>query len=128
MFGRTDMTDSLGMNSNYADSDIMFNIAEEAAMLTKKYNKEFIVGGAVTTTSIPFFKKLLKNNLSKYETRKIIFDAQSLQNNNPEIGIIKALEFEKLWIENKQNYFKKILLEDNNRLEILKARTEFHRV
>ena len=125
VFGRTDMTDSLNMSNDCADSDIIFSMAVKSAVLAKKYNKEFIIGGAVTGASVPFFKKLLKTNLSKYETRKIIFDIESLRSDNAESGIIKALEFEKLWIENKQSYSKRIFEEDKKRLEVLRARTDF---
>lgn len=126
VFGRTDMTGSLGMTNDKVDSEILFNIAEDAAILTKKYNKELIIGGTVTPASIPFFKRLPFNNISGYETRKIIFDKEALNHDNAETGIVKAFEFEKLWIKNKQNYYHEISHENDKRMEILENRAKLN--
>lgn len=126
VFGRTDMTGSMGMTNDDVDCDIIFELANKAAILTKKYNKELVMGGAVTAASLPFFKRLPKGSVSRYETRKIIFDSAALNDKNADKGILKAFEFEILWIKNKQNYYGRISNEDDGRIEVLETRAKLH--
>lgn len=123
VLGRTDLAGSLNLSCNDINHDIILDYALEIAKLTTKYNKEFIIGGSVSAMSIPFFKKLPENSLTRFETRKIIFDAKSaLNDKNADNGILKAVGFELLWIKNKQNFYSAISLEDLKRIEILESR------
>ncbi len=123
VFGRTDMACSLGLTAGDINSDLILDYALKIAHITKKYNKDFVIGGGVSALSLPFFKKLPKNILNRFETRKIIFDAQSvLEGKNPEKGILKALDFEIMWLKNKREYYKTISKEDETRLKILEER------
>lgn len=123
VFGRTDMLGSLQLPSKDVNDDILFNYAETIAEITKKYNKEFIIGGGISPSSISFFKKISKTHLNKVETRKIVFEAKKLLNStNIEENIIKAIEFELLWLKNKENLFKKTNQADKKRIEILEKR------
>ena len=126
VLGRTDLTESMGMNSSEIDSEIIFNMTKNASIKAKEYNKEFIIGGGVSLLSVPFFKGIADNYLTKYETRKIVFDAQkALENNTAEQGIRKALEFELMWLKNKSNQTL-ITEEENKRIQILEARIDNH--
>ncbi len=121
VFGRGDMTGSLKISKDEVDSEIILNYAKKIEDLTLKYNKEFIIGGGVTTNSLSFFKKLPL--VSKFETRKIIFDAKAaLSDKKADIGIIKAVKFELLWLENKKNIYGKIKNEEELRIKTLKSR------
>ena len=123
VFGRTDMTGSLGMNKDDINHDIIFNYAEKIANITKKYNKELVIGGGVSAMSLPFFKKLPPGALNRFETRKVIFNAQSaLNNSDADKGILKAVGFELMWIKNKQNFYNAISQEDLKRIEVLESR------
>ena len=126
VFGRTDMTGSMGMTNDDVDCEKIFELANRAAILTQKYKKELVMGGAVTAASLPFFRKLPGGSVSRYETRKIIFDSAALNDKNADKGIIKAFEFEKLWIKNKRNYYERISHEDDGRIEVLEARARLH--
>ena len=123
VFGRTDMTGSLGMTNDDVDSEVIFEIAQKAAELTQKYNKELVMGGAVTRRSLPFFKRLPQGAIKRFETRKVIFDAQSIYDESAAEGILKAFEFEIMWVQNKQNYYGAISKEDEGRVETLRARS-----
>lgn len=120
VFGRADMTGSLGQSKAFVNSDMIFDMVENIAAKTQKLKKKLIVGGGVSPESLPFFRKLPKNSLSNFETRKIIFDAEkALKDECPEKGILKALEFEFLWLKNKHDAFGFIHEEDAKRLIML---------
>lgn len=105
VFGRGDFVKSAGLTKEDVNSDKILEIANTLAIKTSCANKNFIIGGNVSTRSLSFFKKLPKS-LNKIETRKVIFDAQKLLSlDNAEEAILKAINFELLWIKNKrENY------------------------
>lgn len=122
VFGRTDMCASLGLTCADVNNDIILEIAEQTALISRKNNKDFIIGGSVSSKSIPFFKNISKIGLSGFETRKLIFDTKNGFENNISEGIEKAIEFELMLIENKKNYGETISPEDIKRIEILNRR------
>ncbi len=123
VFGRTDMTGSLGMTKDDINHEIILDYAQKIAAITKKHNKELVIGGGVSGMSLPFFKKLPEGALTRFETRKVIFDADAaLKNEQAENGILKAVGFELMWIKNKQNFYNTISHEDIKRIEVLESR------
>lgn len=100
VFGRTDYTESMALNSYDVDSDIVFKQASYASKKIKELGKEFVIGGGVSPMSVSFFNRL-GHSLDKYETRKIVFDSYAVRTGRAEEGIIKALKFEQLWIKSK---------------------------
>ncbi len=122
-FGRVDMCGSLGITREDINSDEILNYSQKIAEAALKYNKEFVIGGGVSAMSLPFFKKLPKNSLTRFETRKVIFDAQSaLKDDQAPNGILKAVGFELMWIKNKRDFYGMIHKEDEKRIEILESR------
>lgn len=120
VFGRNDMCGSLGISLEEVNSEKIFFYAQAISEKAYKFGKEFVIGGRVNNLSLPFFRQFSEEKLSKFETRKVIFDAQkSLQDKNIEIGIEKALDFEFMWIKNKLNYDEIISNEDLKRIEVL---------
>ncbi len=123
VFGRTDMTGSLGMSKDDINHEIILNYATEIAKKMQKNNKEMVIGGGVSAMSLPFFKKLPEGALTRFETRKVIFDAQkAIHDENTDKGILKAVGFELMWIKNKQNFYNAISVEDVKRIEVLESR------
>lgn len=123
VFGRTDMTGSLGMSKDDINHDIILGYAQKIAEQVLQYKKEFVIGGGVSAMSLPFFKKLPKDSLTRFETRKVIFDAKrTLACKNADEGILKAVGFELMWIKNKRDFYGNIYREDANRIEILESR------
>lgn len=120
VLGRDDMTGSMGLTRDDINSDAIFNIANVLAAKTLIYNKKLIIGGSVSSDSLPFFEKLPKGSLHKFETRKIIFDAQkALAGKNADKGILKAVGFELMWLKNKRDFYGRIHNEDAQRLIML---------
>ena len=121
VLGRVDMTGSMGLTREDINSDRILEIAKVISSEMQLVNKDMVVGGGVSAHSLPFFKQL--PYLSRFETRKIIFDAQkSLEDKNTDKGMLKAVGFELMWLKNKREFYKMIFEEDKQRLEMLEAR------
>jgi 4-hydroxy-2-oxoheptanedioate aldolase len=123
VLGRVDMTGSMGLSRDDINSDQILNIAQVLALKTKATNKKLIIGGGVSADSLPFFKQLPEGALYKFETRKIIFDAQqALHSLHADKGLVKAVGFELMWLKNKRDYYGLIYNEDSSRINMLEAR------
>lgn len=123
VFGRADMTGSMNISRELVNSEEIFTIAKKIALKAQKHNLEFIIGGEVSAHSLPFFKALPEKTLNKFETRKIIFDApKALIDKNADKGILKALEFELMWLKNKHDFYGMIYSKDEQRFAILESR------
>lgn len=121
VLGRVDMTGSMDLTREYINSDKILEIAKTLSAKMQKLNKEMVIGGGVSAQSLPFFKEL--PYLSRFETRKIIFDAKKALNDaNADKGILKAVGFELMWLKNKREFYKMIFDEDAARLTMLEAR------
>ncbi|MDR0646754.1 MAG: citrate lyase beta subunit [Elusimicrobiota bacterium] len=123
VLGRVDMTGSMGLSREDINSEEIFKIANELAQKAVRYKKKFTIGGGVSAYSLPFFKKLPEGSLTKFETRKLIFDAQkALADKNTDKGILKAVGFELMWLKNKRDFYGCIHKEDAQRIIMLEAR------
>lgn len=120
--GRVDMTGSLGLGRGEINSDRVYEIAEGMFSQAKKKGYRTTLGGGISTEAIPFIKKLaVKKLLDRFETRKIVFTTpKGLV--NIEKAIVKANQFELLWLENKRNYYLDIFIEDKDRIAMLMRR------
>lgn len=123
VLGRVDMTGSMGLTREDINSETVFKIAEEVSRKMQKAGKKMVIGGGVSAASLPFFKRLPAGSLTKFETRKIIFDAQAaIQDPHADKGILKAVGFELMWLKNKRDFYGMIFKEDAKRIEMLEAR------
>ena len=121
VLGRVDMTGSLGLTREDINTDKILNIAQVLSQKIQNQNKDMVIGGGVSAHSIPFFAKL--PYLSRFETRKVIFNAQeALNSNNADKGILKAVGFELMWLKNKREFYGMIYKEDAARLQMLENR------
>ena len=123
VLGRVDMTGSMGLTREDINSDQIFEIAKTLCEKMQQAGKKMIIGGGVSAHSLPFFSRLPAGALTKFETRKIIFDAQkALQDKRADQGILKAVGFELMWLKNKRDFYGMIFKEDAARIEMLEAR------
>jgi hypothetical protein len=123
VLGRVDMTGSMGLTREDINSEPIFEIAKVLCEKIQKVGKKMVIGGGVSSHSLPFFKRLPAGALTKFETRKIIFDAQAaLQDPNTDKGILKAVGFELMWLKNKRDFYGMIFKEDAARITMLEAR------
>jgi 4-hydroxy-2-oxoheptanedioate aldolase len=126
VLGRVDMTGSLGLTREHINSDQVGEICKEVLDKAKAFNgMECVIGGGVSSESLPFFDKLVQGKIDKFETRKVLFDASKATTaNGGDKGILKAVGFELLWLKNKRNFYGMIYQEDENRIEMLQKRWE----
>lgn len=123
VLGRVDMSCSMGMTREDINCEKIFDVANDMAKKCMKANKKLIIGGGVSAHSLAFFRRLPKDSLYKFETRKIIFDAQkTIFDPNADKGILKAVGFELMWLKNKRDFYKIIFEEDAQRLINLESR------
>lgn len=120
--GRVDLSGSIGLPRDQINNVEVYIMAETIFTLAKNKGFRTTMGGGIAVEAIPFIKKLAaKKLLDRFETRKIVFE---VPNNfiNAEKGIIEANKFELMWLQNKRDYYERIFLEDENRIEMLKTR------
>lgn len=119
--GRVDLTGSMNKGREYADSNEVFDICETAFKKAKANNLKTGLGGAISSNSIHFIKRLDEMGvLDKFETRKVVFPAASIKYG--EKGTLKAIEFELLWLQSKRRYYSGIKAEDEARIAMLEKR------
>jgi 4-hydroxy-2-oxoheptanedioate aldolase len=121
--GRVDLVGSMqGQPERSAvNSNEVLTICLQIARTAKSKGLEVLVGGAVSIDSLPFLQQFPAGHLDRFETRKAIFGCPHALHNPPE-AFLKAIEFEVLWLKNKQQYYRALSQEDENRIAMLESR------
>ena len=124
VFGRVDFLGSMGFDRSTIDTakttDYVVKVAEKA----KVAGLDMVVGGAIAISSIPELQRMAATHLSRFETRKVAFDAEGLSNPNLPRGLEKTVLFELVWLKNKREYYGEIREEDTSRIKMLERRAE----
>ena len=120
--GRVDFVGSMGGDRAMVDSEKIQDYCSTIFSKARQKNLKTGLGGAISTASIDFIRKLYADGLiDKFETRKVVFKSDAIVN-NPEKAILKAVEFELLWLKSKRRYYHRIKTEDEYRIEMLEKR------
>jgi hypothetical protein len=122
VFGRVDFAGSLGKDRKFVNSPEMTSYVQRAAEVSKQLNIDLVVGGGVSVDSIAPLAEVRKTKLSRFETRKVIFDSAILTTDKIEQALSLAIEFELLWLKNKRDYYLSIGAEDEKRIAMMEAR------
>ena len=119
--GRVDLADSFGYSRE--DIDMQNDKVEMILQKAKKMGFMTSLGGGISLKTIQFLEKLKDKKLLDYfETRKLVFDLNGL--NNLDIAISGAIKFETKYLEFKQNYKKLMAKNIKKRLDILKNKLD----
>jgi hypothetical protein len=122
VFGRVDFTLSTGRDRDEVNSSAITEYCIEAARALEGLELDYVVGGGVSMDALDALRAIRSVYLSRFETRKVIFEAASLEGSNLEKGLIEAVHFELLWLLNKREYYGAIQQEDAKRISMLEKR------
>ena len=119
--GRVDLSASMGLTREVINGEEVFEAAQFFAKKAKAAG--IVVGfGGISFDAIDFVKNM-KGLAQKFETRKIVFkyddNAERLK-----AGILKAMEFEVLYLQNKCEFYDRMANEDKVRMQMLVERFE----
>jgi HpcH/HpaI aldolase/citrate lyase family len=122
VFGRVDFVGSMGWKRDVINFQQTTNYVLEVAKLCKESGKQLVMGGGVSIESIDALRQVHSIHLDRFETRKVVFEADSALNCDIEEGLLDAVHFELLWLLNKRDHYSGIASEDAKRIEMLEAR------
>jgi hypothetical protein len=118
--GRVDLSASMGFVRGSINDKDVFNITEDFVTRAKVKGFRAGFGGGISFSAIPFIIAL-HSKIDKFETRKVVFKSDDnekrLQN-----GILKAMEFEVLYLKNKCDFYARMANEDYARMQMLEKR------
>lgn len=121
VFGRVDFARSLNLGRREVSIQKITDYCIDVANHCIKHNIEYVVGGSVTLESIDVLKRIKEVLLTRFETRKVILNSESLDFKDSKY-LKNAIEFELLSLKNKFNYYKNIAGEDTSRIKMLEYR------
>jgi methylmalonyl-CoA mutase cobalamin-binding subunit len=123
VFGRVDFALSDGNSRDSINSDKITEYVVKVAAVAKEKRLPLVVGGSIATEAVEALRRIRSVYLTRFETRKIIFDAdRALGDSDIQQGMLNAVQFELLWLTNKREYYSTLGAEDDKRIRMLEDR------
>jgi hypothetical protein len=120
--GRVDLVSSMNKDRNYVNSEEVYKMAKNVFTKAKEKGLKACLGGAVSTDSLDFLKKLHSEGLlDKFETRYAMFDP-SITLKNLSRALSKAQMFEYEWLMCKHELYTTAANVDINRIKMIQDR------
>lgn len=115
--GRSDLSASMKIARKDIECDTVYEATKEFAIKARQRGLVTNFGGNIGVESIPFIAKM-SPYIDRFETRKVVIAVKD----DPEVlkeSIIKALEFELLYLKFKSSYYTSMANEDSQRIKRL---------
>lgn len=120
--GRVDLVSSMGRDRSYVNSDEVYSIVRDVFLKVKEKGFKLCLGGAISTESFDFLKKLHSEGLlDKFETRYAIYDPSIALKNLPR-SLSKGQMFEYHWLQCKHEYYSSLANQDIKRIKMIQDR------
>lgn len=120
--GRVDLSASMGLSRAVINDEQVFEATYDIATRCKARGYQVNFGGGISFDAIPFIQKMYPIN-DRFETRKVVFHASD-DEKKLKAGILKAMEFETLYLQNKCEFYNRMAVEDQARLKMMAERLE----
>ena len=117
----TDFSGSLGMKGDVQNDKVTECIKAVARKLVQT-DLDLVVGGGISIASLPELNRIAQYRLTRFETRKVVFDGARLPDENLADSLLDAVHFEILWLINKSDYYGALHHEDKTRIAQLEER------
>lgn len=122
VFGRVDFTLSKGMPRGEINHRKITHAVLIAAQACLANDLDLVVGGSVAIEAMDALREIRSVKLTRFETRKVIFDGSMAESARFEEAIGNAVAFELAWLENKRDYYESIAREDQARIAMMRER------
>src|ERR1041385_408764 len=124
VIGREDLVWSMGLtgsDDDYNDPKV-FEITRDTLQKAKAKGLETIIGGGTTSQrNLNTLKELPQGLLDHIQTKMVRFKCPAGLNDKA-VGLMKATEFELLWLRNKCSYYEAMSKESLKTIRTLEAR------
>ncbi len=122
VFGRVDYTLSCGLPRNAINARSITDAVLATAEACRANDLDLVVGGSVAVEAADALREIRSVKLTRFETRKVIFDGAVAEAPGFEQAIANAVAFELAWLENKRDHYQAIAQEDETRIAMMRDR------
>lgn len=120
--GRQDLSASMGLSKDQINSRPVYEAAREFAEKARAAGLKVNFGGGISFDAIPFISEMA-DYVDRFETRKVVFHIEK-DEKKLEAGILAAMEFEVLYLQNKCDFYNRMAKEDEARMQMLDGRLQ----